>query len=197
MSKKHRGGRSLSLTRSSHLVSASASSSTTSSVADVPEGAVPPPHAGHSGTGGGHSERDSSHLPGPSGLGVGSRSSPMAGPSCSGDGGRSSPSPLGVGDDDCPSTADSLGLDRDDSFRAVLRLIREFHNLEELASVVPNRCKTSLAPVFGLQSESSPDLRLPTSPILRSLREDTNLALAKFVEDQTVHGFLPVPGWRY
>ena len=98
----------------------SASSSTTSSVADVPEGAVPPPHAGRSGTGGGHSERDcsaagrdSSHLPGPSGLGVGSRSSSMAGPSCSGDGGRSSPSLSGVGDDDCPSTVDSLGLDRD------------------------------------------------------------------------------------
>ena len=91
-------------------------------------------------------------------------------------------------------------MDRDDSFRAVLHLNLEFHSLEEPASVAPNRCKTSLAPVYGLQSESSPALRLPTFPLLRSLFEDTNSALSKFVEDQTVHGFLSVPGrqhWRY
>ena len=67
----------------------------------------------------------------------------------------------------------------------------------ELASVAPNRCKTSLAPVYRLQSESSLALHLLTSSLLRSLLEDTNSALSKFVEDQTVHGFLPVPGCRY
>ena len=74
--------------------------------------------------------------------------------------------------------------------------------MEEPASVAPNRCKTSLALVFRLQTESSPALHLPASLLLQSLLEDTNLALAKFVEDQTVHGFLPVPvrqrrRWRY
>ena len=64
----------------------------------------------------------------------------------------------------------------------------------------PNWCKTSLALVYGLQSELSPVLHLPTSPLLHSLLEDTNLALSKFVEDQTVNGFIPVPSrrhWRY
>ena len=72
--------------------------------------------------------------------------------------------------------------------------------MEEPASVALNHCKTSLAPVYGLQSEFSPALYLPLSPLLRSLLEDTNLTLSKFVEDQTVHGFLPVPGrrhWKY
>ena len=80
----------------------------------------------------------------------------------------------------------SVNLDQDDTFRC----------MEEPASVAPNRCKTSLAPIYGLQSESSPALHLPLSLCLvLSLR--TNLALAKFVEDQTVHGFLPVPGRRH
>ena len=54
-----------------------------------------------------------------------------------------------------------VDLGRDDSFRSVLRFIREFHSLEEPASVAPNQCKTSLVLVYGLQSESSPDLHLP------------------------------------
>ena len=72
--------------------------------------------------------------------------------------------------------------------------------MEEPASVAPNRCKrckTSLAPIYGLQSEPSLALHLPLSPLLRSHLEDTNLALSKFMEDQTVHGFLPVPGHRH
>ena len=67
----------------------------------------------------------------------------------------------------------------------------------KLASVAPNRCKTSLAPVFGLQLESSLALHLLASPLLWSLLEDTNVALAKFMEDQTVHGFLSIPGRRH
>ena len=65
--------------------------------------------------------------------------------------------------------------------------------MEDPASVGPNRCKTSLALIYGLQSGPSPALQLPLSPLLRSLLEDTNLALSKFVEDQTVHGFLLFP----
>ena len=45
-------------------------------------------------------------------------------------------------------------------------------------------------------SETSPAFHLPISPLLRSLL-DTNLALSKILEDQTVHGFLPVPGRRH
>ena len=114
-------------------------------------------------------------------------------------GGHSCPTPLGAGDDDRSISFDSLDLDRDDSFRAVLHLIREFHSLEEPASVALNQFKTSLAPVYGLQSVF-PALRLPLSPLLQSLLEDTNSALAKFVEDQTIHGFLPISGrphWKY
>ena len=46
-------------------------------------------------------------------------------------------------------------------------------------------------------SESSPAFHLPTSPLVLSLLDDTNLALSKFFEDQTVHGFLPVPSRRH
>ena len=59
------------------------------------------------------------------------------------------------------------------------------------------RCKTSLASAYGLMSEVSPAFTLPASPLVRSLMDDTNFALAKFLEDQTVHGFLPVPGCRH
>ena len=46
-------------------------------------------------------------------------------------------------------------------------------------------------------SEISPAFHLPVSPLVRSLLDDTNLALSKFLEDQTVHVFLPVPGRRH
>ena len=58
--------------------------------------------------------------------------------------GRSSPAPSGAAENDGDSVCGSVDLDQDDSFRAVYRLIREFHSMEELASVAPNRCKTSL-----------------------------------------------------
>ena len=46
-------------------------------------------------------------------------------------------------------------------------------------------------------SESSLAFHLPTSPLVQSLLDNTNLALSKFLEDQAVHGFLPVPGRRH
>ena len=69
--------------------------------------------------------------------------------------------------------------------------------MEEPAGVPSARCKTSLASAYGLMSEVSPAFTLPASPLVRSLLDDTNLALSKFLEDQTVHGFLPVPGRRH
>ena len=138
--------------RSSRSARASASSSAASSDAGEQEGVMPPPPAGRPCVGGsrpggdrsapGH---DRSPQPGPSGLGSGVRSSPGAARSCSGFGGRSSPSPSGAAEDDHSSTFDSVDLDRDDSFRAVLHLIREFHSMEEPATVALNWCKTSLA----------------------------------------------------
>ena len=182
-------------------VSASVSSSSESSDSEERVSAMPHPPAERPGVGGGlskgdrsASEHDRSPQPGPSGLGSGSRSVTGADWSRSGYGGRSSPTPLGVAEDDRSSTFDSVDLAWDDSFRAILCLIREFHSMEEPASVTPNRCKTSLAPIYGLQSEPSPALHLPLSPLLQSLLEDTNSALSKFVEDQTVHRFRPVPG---
>ena len=147
--------------------------------------------------GGGHSKRDRSPQPGPLGLGSGERSVPNTDRSRLLYSGHSSSTPSGVAEDDHVSSSGSVDLDRDDSFWAVLRPIREFHSMEEPASVAPNRCKTSLAPIYGLQSAPSPALHLPLSPLLLSLHEDTNLALSQFVEDQTIHGFLPVPGRRH
>ena len=112
---------------------------------------MPPPPAGLPGIGGGRStsdcsasDHDHSPQPGPLGLGSGSRSETGADRSRSEYGGCSSPTPSGAAEDDCSSTFDSVDLDRDDSFRAVLRLIREFHSMEELAGVTLNRCKRSI-----------------------------------------------------
>ena len=110
---------------------------------------------------------------------------------------RRSPGPSGTADDDRFTTFESVDFARDDSFRAVLGLIREFHDMAEPAGVPAARCKTSLASAYGLLSETSLAFTLPASPLLSTLLADINLALSKFLEDQTVHGFLPVPGRRH
>ena len=109
---------------------------------------------------------------------------------------RRSPGPSGVADDDRSSTFESVDFARDDSFQAVLGLIREFHDMAEPATVPGARCKTSLASAYGLAADSSPAFTLPLSPLLSTLLIDINSDLSKFMEDQTVHGFLPVPGRR-
>ena len=110
---------------------------------------------------------------------------------------RRSPGPSGAADDDRSSTFESVDFARDDSFWAVLALIREFHDMAEPATVPAARCKTSLASAYGLASETSPAFTLPVSPLLSTLLLDINADLSKFLEDQTVHGFLPVPGRRH
>ena len=109
---------------------------------------------------------------------------------------RRSPGPSGVADDDRSTTFESVDFARDDSFRAVLALIREFHDMAEPATVPGARCKTSLASAYGLAADSYPAFSLPLSPLLSTLLVDINSDLSKFMEDQTVHGFLPVPGRR-
>ena len=104
---------------------------------------------------------------------------------------------LGMADDDRSSTFESVDFARDDSFRAVLGLIREFHDMAEPATVPAARCKTSLASAYGLAWKTSPAFTLPVSPLLSTLLLDINSDLSKFLEDQTVHGFLPVPGRRH
>ena len=103
--------------------------------------------------------------------------------------GRRSPAPSGAADDDRSSAFETVDFDRDDSFRSVLGLIRSFHGMEEPAGVP--------SAIYGLMTEISPAFSLPASLLVRSLLDDTNLALANFLEDQTVHGFLPVPGRRH
>ena len=109
---------------------------------------------------------------------------------------RRSPGPSGVADDDRSTTFESVDFARDDSFRAVLALIREFHDMAEPATVPGARCKTSLASAYGLAADFYPAFSLPLSPLLSTLLIDINSDLSKFMEDQTVHGFLPVPGRR-
>ena len=185
--KKRGRGRSPSPARSARSASASASSSGSSDTEERVS-AMPPPLSRRSGVGGGRSESDrsasghaSSPQPGPLGLGSGERSAPRTDRSRSGFRGRSSPAPSGAAEDDWHSISGSVDLDQDDLFRSVLHLIREFHSMEEPASIAPNRCKMSLAPIYGLQSELSPALHLLLSPLLRSLLEDTNLSLSKFM----------------
>ena len=75
--------------------------------------------------------------PGPSGQTA--RSSAEAERFHSG-GGRRSPAPSGVADDDRSSAFESVDFDWDDSFRSVLALIRNFHNMEEPAGVPSAWC---------------------------------------------------------
>ena len=79
---------------------------------------------------------------------------------------RRSPGPSGVAEDDRSTTFESVDFARDDSFRAVLGLIREFHDMAEPATVPAARCKTSLASAFGLAADSYPSFALPLSPLL-------------------------------
>ena len=136
-------------------------------------------------------------LPGPVPSGWWPWSSAGAERYCSGFGGRLSPVPSGEADDDRSSALDALDIDRDDSFWSVLALIRNFHSMEEPVGVPSARCKAAFASIYGLMSETSPAFHLPTSPLMRLLLNDTNLALSKFLEDQTVYSFLLVPSRRH
>ena len=197
-SKKRPRGRSPSPGRSSRRREKSYRSSSVSFEDDRAEASPPRPGCAPGGTPGDSRPApagDRSPRPGPSGWTA--RSSAGAERYRSGFGGHRSPSPSGVADDDRSSAFDAVDIDRDDSFRSVLALIRNFHSMEEPAGIPSARCKTSLASIYGLMSETYPAFHLPTSPLMRSLLDDTNLALSKFLEDQTVHGFLPVPGRRH
>ena len=87
---------------------------------------------------------------------------------------RRSPGPSGVADDDRSTTIESVDFARDDSFRAVLGLIREFHDMAEPATVPGARCKTSLASAYGLAADSYPAFSLPLSPLLSTLLININ-----------------------
>ena len=176
--------------RSSRRQEESCRSSSDSSEDDRAE--TPPPISGRTpgGTPGDSRPAPAGYrLPGPGPSGWRLRSSTGAERYRLGFGGCLSPAPSGEADDDRSSALDALDIDRDDSFRSVLALLRNFHCMEEPVGVPSARCKTSLASIYGLMSE--------TSPLMRSLLDDTTLALSKFLVDQTVHGFLPVPSRRH
>ena len=167
-------------------------SSSDSSEEDRADAAPPRSRRAHGGARTGGSSRDFDRSPRPGT----SRSSAREERYRSG-ASRRSPVPSGGADDDRSFTFESVDFARDVSFRAVLGLIREFHDMAEPATVPAARCKTSLASAYGLMSESSPAFTLPVSPLLSTLLLDINSDLSKFLEDQTVHGFLPVPGRRH
>ena len=77
-----------------------------------------------------------------------------------------SPGPSGVAEDDRSSTFESVDFARDVSFRAVLSLIRKFHDMGEPATVPAARCKTSLASAFGLPTDSSPFVCVASFPLV-------------------------------
>ena len=188
--KKRSRRRSPSSERSSRRRGKRYRSSSDSSEEDRADASPPRSRHAHGGARAGGSSRDFDRSPGTS------RSSAREEHYRSG-ASRRSPVPSGGADDDRSSAFESVDFARDDSFRAVLGLIREFHDMAEPATVPAARCKTSLASAYGLMSESSPAFTLPVSPLLSTLLLDINSDLSKFLEDQTVHGFLPVPGRRH
>ena len=167
-------------------------SSSDSSEEDRADVSPPRSRRAHGGARTGGSSRDFDHSPHPGTL----RSSVREERYQSG-AGRQSPVPSGGVDDDRSTAFEVVDFARDDSFRAVLGLIQEFHDMAEPASVPAARCKTSLASAYGLMSKSSPAFTLPVSSLLSTLLLDINSDLSKFLEDQTVHGFLPAPGRRH
>ena len=153
-SKKHPRGRSPSPGPSSRRRERYYRSSSSPSEDD--RAAASPPRAGHApgGTPGDfHSAPADDRLPRPGPSGWTSRSSTQA--ECYQPGAdRRSPSPSGVADDDWSSAFDTVDFDRDDTFRSVLALIRNFHAMEEPAGIPSARCKTSLASIYWLMSET-------------------------------------------
>ena len=167
-------------------------SSSDSSEEDRADASPPRSRHAHGGARAGGSSRDFDRSPRPGTSRSSAREEHYrSGASCR------SPVPSGGADDDRSSAFESVDFARDDSFRAVLGLIREFHDMVEPATVPAARCKASLASAYGLMSVSSPAFTLPVSPLLSTLLLDINSDLSKFLEDQTVHGFLPVPGRRH
>ena len=190
--KKRSRRRSPSSERSSRRRGRRYRSSSDSSEEDRADASPPRSRRAHGGTHTGGSSRDFDRSPRPGT----SRSSAREEHYRSG-ASRRSPVPSVGADDDRSSTFESVDFARDDSFRAVLGLIQEFHDMVEPATVPAARCKTSLASAYGLMSESSPAFTLPVSPLLSTLLLDINSDLSKILEDQTVHGFLPEPGRRH
>ena len=109
---------------------------------------------------------------------------------------RRSPGPSGVADDDRSTTFESVDFARDDSFQAVLGLIREFHDMAELATVPGLVARLLLHQPMVWRRILIRRSRCRFPPLLSTLLIDINSDLSKFMEDQTVHGFLPVPGRR-
>ena len=104
---------------------------------------------------------------------------------------RRSPGPSGAADDDRSSTFESVDFARDDSFRAVLGLIREFHDMAEPATVSAARCKTSLASAYGLMSESSPAFTLPAPPCYQLSCWTLTRTCPSFWRTRPCTGFFP------
>ena len=161
-SKRRPRERSPSPVRSSHRREASYRSSGAS---EEDRAESPPPSSGRVPRGTPGDSRpapagDHSPRPGPSGWRP--RSSAAADRYRSGFGGHLSPPPPGEVYDDRSSAPDSLDIDRDDSFQSFLALIQNFHGFEEPAGVPSARCKTSLASIYGLMSESRRPLRHST-----------------------------------
>ena len=145
--KKRSRRRSPSSERSSRRRGRRYRSSSDSSEEDRAVASPPPSRRAHGGARTGGSSRDLDRSPRPGT----SRSSVREERYRSG-ASRRSPVPSGAADDDRSTTFESVDFARDDSFRAVLGLIREFHDMAELASVPAAGCKTSLASAFGLMS---------------------------------------------
>ena len=137
--KKRSRRRSASSERSSRRRGRRYRSSSDSSEEGRADASPPRARRAHGGARTGGSSRDLDRSPRPGT----SRSSVREEPYRSG-ASRRSPVPSGVADDDRSSAFESVDFARDDSFRAVLGLIREFHDMAEPASVPAARCKTSL-----------------------------------------------------
>ena len=92
---------------------------------------------------------------------------------------RRSPGPSGVADDDRSTTFESVDFARDDSFRAVLALIQEFHDMAEPATVPGARCKTSLASAYGLAADSYPAFSFAAFPLVIDTPDRHKLGLVQ------------------
>ena len=92
---------------------------------------------------------------------------------------RRSPGPSGLADDDRSTTFESVDFARDDSFRAVLALIREFHDMAEPATVPGARCKTSLASAYGLAADFISGVLVAAFPLVIDTPDRHKLGLVQ------------------
>ena len=85
-------------------------------------------------------------------------------------------------------------LEKDASFRQVLKSIRDYHGFPTPLETTPHLDHSAMVRHLGLPLDHAPALHLPASQLTKALIDDVSAHVRKFGEDQTQGAYLPIPG---